>query len=92
MIFNPSRMWTCRWARRSVHRYLDADPSAPLSAQEIARLKEHLAICDRCAAMAEDYRWLCRALGAWSRRRAPDPALVERVHAMVHDLIAEDAG
>lgn len=91
MMFDPSRMWTCHWARRRVHSYLDADPSLPLTAREIRRLEAHLATCARCARTAEDYRRLRQALGDWSRLRAPDPAMVERMLATVRDLVAEDA-
>lgn len=91
MMVNPSRMWTCHWARRRVHRYLDADRSLPLTAREIRRLEAHLAICARCATTASDYRKLSRALADWSQLRAPDPAMVERMRATVRDLVAEDA-
>lgn len=87
-----SSMWTCHWARRSVHRYLDADPSLPLTAHEVRRLEAHLATCARCATTAEDYRRLRRALTEWSQRRAPDPAMAERMHATVRDLLFDDAG
>lgn len=87
-----TRLWTCHWARRRLHRYLDADPSAPLTADEIRRLGAHLATCERCAELAEDYRGLRRALAAWSQRCAPDPALVARMHTTVQHLVAEDAG
>ncbi len=86
-----TRLWTCRWARRHLQRYLDADPSAPLTAAEIRRLRSHLATCERCAELAEDYRGLRRALAAWSQRRAPKPALVARMHTTVQHLAAGDA-
>ncbi len=92
MMVNPSTMWTCHWARRRVHRYLDADPSLPATAREIRRLEAHLATCARCATTAEDFRWLRAALGNWSQRRAPDPAMVQRMHATVRGLVANDAG
>ncbi len=91
MMVNPSTMWTCHWARRHVHRYLDADPSLPLTTREIRGLQAHLATCARCATTAEDFRRLREALADWSQRRAPDPALVQRMHATVRDLVADDA-
>lgn len=87
-----TRLWTCHWARRRLQRYLDADPSAPLTAGEIRRLEAHLATCERCTELTEDYRGLRRALAAWSQRRAPDPALLARMHTMVQHLVAGDAG
>ncbi len=92
MMVRASMMWTCHWARHRVHRYLDADPSLPLTPREVRRLEAHLAICARCATTAEDYRRLRRALADWSQRRAPDPAIVERMHTTVRDLVTEDVG
>lgn len=87
-----STMWTCHWAGRRIQRYLDADPAAPLTAQEVRRLETHLATCAKCAAAAKDYRGIRRALAAWSQRRTPDPVLVSRVRDTAWHLIAEDAG
>jgi len=56
--------WTCPWARRRLQRYRDADPAAALSPVEIRRLEAHLAICASCAAVAEEYRALRRALAS----------------------------
>ena len=87
-----STMWTCHWAGRRIQRYLDADPAAPLTAQEMHRLQTHLATCAKCSAAAEDYRGIRRALASWSQRRTPDPVLVSRVRDTARHLIAEDAG
>ncbi len=87
-----STMWTCHWAGRRIQRYLDADPGAPLTAQETHRLQTHLATCAKCASAAEDFRGLRRALATWSQRRTPDPQLVARVRDTARQLIAEDAG
>ncbi|MGI8415656.1 MAG: anti-sigma factor family protein [Nakamurella sp.] len=87
-----STMWTCQWAGRRIQRYLDADPAAPLTAAEVHRLETHLATCEKCATTTEDYRGLRRVLATWSRRRAPDPVLVERVRDTARQLIAEDTG
>jgi anti-sigma factor RsiW len=91
MMVNTSTMWTCHWARRHVHRYLDADPSLPLTTREIGRLQAHLATCARCATTAEDFRRLREGPGRLVAARAPDPALVQRMHASVRDLVADDA-
>lgn len=85
-------MWTCRWSARRIQRYLDSDPAAPLSVTELHRLEAHLAICQRCAAVAEEYRGLRRALVRWTQRRTPDPNVVSRVHDVVEKYMAEDAG
>lgn len=87
-----STMWTCHWAGRRIQRYLDADPASPLSAQEMHRLETHLAACAKCAATAEEYVGIRRALATWTHRRTPDPVLVSRVRDTARQLIAEDAG
>ena len=84
-----STMWTCHWAGRRIQRYLDADPAAPLTPEEVHRLETHLATCEKCASAAEDYRGLRHALAAWSQRRAPDPILVTRVRDTARQLIAD---
>ncbi len=85
-------MWTCHWSARRIQRYLDADPSAPLSAQEIRRLESHLAICARCSAAVAEHRGLRRALARWASRRGPDPLLADRMRQAAERLIAQDAG
>jgi anti-sigma factor RsiW len=84
-------MWTCHWSARRIQRYLDADPSAPLSAEEIRRLEAHLATCERCSAAAAEYRGLRRALASWASRHGPDPVLVDRMQQAAEQLIAQDA-
>jgi anti-sigma factor RsiW len=85
-------MWTCHWARRRIQRYLDADPAALLTSEEVRRLEAHLATCERCTALTEEYRGVRRALARWSARRAPDPAALMRLRLAAEQLIAEDAG
>lgn len=92
MMSSVTSMWTCHWARRRIQRYLDADPAAPLSAQEIHRLEAHLTTCARCTALTEEYRGLRRALARWSARRGPDPAAVARLRLTAEHLITENAG
>jgi len=92
MMSTITTVLTCRWSARRIQRYLDADPSAPLAAEEVRRLETHLATCARCSAAAADYRGVRRALARWSQRRTPDPAMVMRVRLTAERLIAEDAG
>lgn len=90
-MMSVTSMWTCHWARRRLQRYLDADPAAPLTAAELHRLEAHLATCDRCTALAEEYRGLRRAMLSWSARRAPAPAAVARLRLAAEQLIGQDA-
>ncbi len=92
MMSTITAMLTCRWSARRIQRYLDADPTAPLAAEEVHRLEAHLATCARCSAAAEEYRGVRRALARWSQRRIPDPAMVVRVRLAAERLIAEDVG
>lgn len=90
MIPTITMMWTCRWSARRIHRYLDADSAAPLTAHEVERLRAHLAVCVRCAAAAEDFRRIRRALRGWGQQRTPDPATITRVRERTRQLLAED--
>lgn len=73
------QMITCHWTARRLQRYLDADPSAPLTLGEISRLEQHLAICERCTDNANSYRLLRRALSRWPGKPLPDAAAVARL-------------
>lgn len=84
-------MWRCHWARRRLQRYLDTDPAAPLSRDEVRRLEAHLTACARCSSLAEDFRGLRRVLRSWSLRRSPDPAAVARLRLAAEQLISQDA-
>lgn len=91
MISSFSTMVTCHWSARRIQRYLDADPAAPLQPAEVQRLEAHLATCHKCAAGAEEYRGVRRALARWSRRHMPDQAAAARLRCSVKRLLAEDA-
>lgn len=92
MISSLSMMLTCHWSARRIQRYLDADPAAPLEPGEVQRLEAHLATCEKCAAAAEEYRGVRRALARWSQRRMPDPAITARVRLTAERLMTEDTG
>lgn len=80
------QMLTCHWSARRIQRYLDADPSAPLTPGEVARLEEHVAICEKCSEVLRQHRLLHRALSLWSGRRPVDPAAVGRLRTLLDDL------
>jgi anti-sigma factor RsiW len=91
MISSISTMLTCHWSARRIQRYLDADPAALLDSAEVQHLEAHLATCEKCAAAAQEYRGVRRALLGWSQRRTPDPAIAARVLLAAERLMAEDA-
>ena len=81
------QMVSCHWTARRLQRYLDADPSAPLTPGEVTRLEEHLATCARCSEVMRQHRVLHRALSLWSTRRAVDADSVDRMRAVLDDLV-----
>ena len=91
MITSLRRMVTCHWSARRIGRYLDNDPSAPLTEDEVRRLEEHLAICEKCAEATADQRALTRALARWSQQRLPDEAAMSRMHRTLDRITSEDS-
>lgn len=89
MITSLRRMVTCGWSARRIGRYLDNDPSAPLTEDEVRRLEGHLAICERCATATADQRALRHALGRWSQRRLPDDEALSRMHRTLERITSE---
>ncbi len=81
------QMITCHWTARRIQRYLDADPSAPLTPGEVTRLEEHVAACARCSEVMRQHRLLSGALSLWSRRRPVDPATVDRMRTVLDELV-----
>jgi anti-sigma factor RsiW len=55
----------CRWVRGHLTQYLDRDPSAPLSSEELARLEAHIAICEKCASISQEYKEMSKALSQY---------------------------
>ncbi|MGA8978610.1 MAG: zf-HC2 domain-containing protein [Pedococcus sp.] len=90
MISSLRRMVTCHWTARHIQRYLDADPSAPLTPGEVSRLESHLAECEKCTQVAGEHRALHRALSHWPGRPIPDSATVSRLRGFVDQLVDED--
>lgn len=78
----------CHWVRAHLIRYLDRDPSAPLSAEELTRLESHIAICDKCASISEDYRETSKALS--QLRTNVDQESIARLSASLQKLTLED--
>ncbi|MDO5740207.1 MAG: zf-HC2 domain-containing protein [Ornithinimicrobium sp.] len=81
------QMLTCYWSAKRIQRYLDVDPSAPLTPGEVTRLEEHLATCERCGELMRQHRFLHTALSLWSAGSPVDPASVDRMRTVLDDLI-----
>ena len=78
----------CHWVRAHLIQYLDRDPSAPLSDEELARLQTHIAICDKCAAISDEYRETSKALS--QLRTHVDDDSIARLSASLKKLTLED--
>lgn len=78
----------CRWVRSHLTQYLDRDPSAPLSDEELAKLETHIAICDKCAAISEEYRETSKALS--QLRTHADQESIDRLSNSLKKLTLGD--
>lgn len=90
MIGTLRQMLTCMWSARRIQRYLDADPAAPLTPGEVARLEGHLATCERCTRVVAENRALHRALSLWSGSASVDPGSVDRVRDFLSTINDQD--
>jgi predicted anti-sigma-YlaC factor YlaD len=78
----------CHWVRAHLTQYLDRDPAAPLSPAEITRIESHIAICERCASISEDYRETSKALSQY--RKQADQESIARLSNSLKKLTADD--
>lgn len=85
-------MVTCRWSAHRIQRYIDADPAAPLTDDELHRLETHLGVCERCTAIVNESRGVKSALVRLADRRTPDPARIARLKVQAHRLSHGDVG
>ena len=90
MIGTLRSMWACHWSARRIQRYLDAARGLPLTADEVRRLEQHLAVCERCSAVANEHRMLRLIAGRWASRTVPDQDAVQRLHLVLNRIVAED--
>jgi anti-sigma factor RsiW len=77
----------CRRTARNLQRFLDRDPSMPLSEDDRVRVQLHLAECEKCAAISEEYQMLHRSLKHLSTTMEPPPESIERVRVAVHKVL-----
>ena len=81
-------MRECRWVRSHLSEYLDRDPASPLSAEEKDRLQSHIAICERCASLSDDYREISTALSQY--RQSSDAQSIKRLGESLAKLTSPD--
>ena len=82
-------MVQCRRYASRLEQYLDADPSAPLPADERLRLAAHLAGCDRCTRGADRHRLLRTSLGRLGDHHRPDAATLARLQHLAHAIATD---
>ncbi len=83
-------MLRCIWSGRRIQRYLDADPSAPLTPHAERKLKAHLSVCEYCAQACEEQRSLKQTLSKWSRPRSEQE--LAKLRAWVDAMIDKESG
>ncbi len=69
----------CRRTARNLQRFLDRDPSAPLSEEDRRRVQVHLSECEKCATLSSEYQALHTSLQQLGSAMAPEPEVVDRV-------------
>lgn len=82
-----SQLLECRRTAKNLQRFLDRDPSAPLSEEDRERVRVHLAECGKCAALSEEYRVLHRSLERFGATLEPEPGAVDRVRVAVRKAL-----
>ncbi len=88
MITTIRMMITCHFTARRISRYLDADPSAPLTVGEIHRLESHLAQCSRCRTAMGQYRSIDAALERRRLTHGPDERAVTHMRDVLERIVS----
>ncbi|MDO8732661.1 MAG: zf-HC2 domain-containing protein [Actinomycetota bacterium] len=84
------QMIECRRTARRLQRFLDRDPSAPLSDMDRQRVQAHLAVCERCSGLAREFEDLHNSLRHYGQSSEPTPESVDRVKAAVERALAKE--
>lgn len=82
----------CKWTTRRLQRYIDMDPAATLSAQDIIRVRAHLAECEKCSTSVDDYKRMNIALRWVGKNTAPDESSLERLREKLRQITLADRG
>ncbi len=76
----------CKWATRRLQRYLDMDPAAPLSESEVARVRAHIADCEKCSMSVAHYKQINSALRWLGESKVPDEASLNRLKSALDEI------
>ena len=80
----------CRRTARNLQQFLDRDPAAPLSEDDMRRVQIHLGECEKCTELSKEYEALHRSLRRLGSSLAPEPATVDRVREAVERALAAE--
>ena len=76
----------CKWATRRLQRYLDMDPAASLSESEEARVRAHIADCEKCSTSVADYNQINSALRRLGVSQVPDEMSLLRLKSVIDEI------
>ena len=69
----------CKINSRRLTRFIDRDFSAPLTESEILKVREHLAVCEKCTAAILELSSMKSTLRWLGSSQLPDESSIERI-------------
>lgn len=85
------QMLECHRTARLLQRFLDRDPSAPLSDDDRIRVQAHLDECEKCAGLSQEYQALHQSLQRLGAAIGPEPEAIERVRQAVERALEAES-
>lgn len=76
----------CRRTGKLLSRYLDMDPDALLSREEIVRVRAHLAECEKCTSTMKDMSRIKASLRWIGESQLPDQSSLSNLRAILERL------
>lgn len=83
-----AQMFECRHTARLLQKFLDRDPSAPLSDRDRDRVQAHLDVCEKCTGLSREYQELHQSLQQLGQATGPPQEAIDRVKQAVERAIA----
>ena len=82
----------CKINSHRLSRYIDRDPAAPLNESEIRKIKAHLAECEKCTAVINDFATMKSAMRWLGANQPPDEPGIERLRQSLEKNFTETDG
>jgi anti-sigma factor RsiW len=76
----------CKRTTRRLQRYLDMDPVANLSETDIAKVRSHIAECERCCKSVADHKKIRTTLRLLGESHALDELSISRLKAALDQI------